>query len=154
MVIGYTAGVFDLFHVGHVNILRNAKAMCDRLIVGVTTDDLVSYKNKRAVIPFDERIEIVRSCSYVDLAVPQDTMDKLEAHRRYGFHIMFVGDDWYQTDKWRELEKEFAEVGVKIMYFPYTRSTSSTLINSVLNDLRANLDLGSRAGTVLPVRGK
>lgn len=139
MVIGYTAGVFDLFHVGHVNLLRNAKAMCDRLIVGVTVDDLVSYKNKKAVIPFEERIEIVRSCRYVDLAVPQNTMDKFDAHRRYGFNIMFVGDDWYKTEKWLQLEKQFLEVGVEIMYFPYTTTTSSTLINGVLNDLRSGV---------------
>jgi glycerol-3-phosphate cytidylyltransferase len=139
MVIGYTAGVFDLFHVGHVNLLRNAKAMCDRLIVGVTIDDLVAYKSKKAVIPFDERIEIVRSCRYVDLAVPQTTMDKFDAHRRYGFNIMFVGDDWYKTEKWIQLDRQFMEVGVKIMYFPYTHSTSSTLINGVLNDLRSGM---------------
>lgn len=136
MVIGYTTGVFDLFHVGHVNILRNAKSMCDRLIVGVTTDELVSYKNKKAVIPFEERIEVVRSCRYVDLAVPQTSMDKLDAQHRYGFHIMFVGDDWYNTDKWKAFEDEFARLGVKIVYFPYTRGTSSTLINNVLDRLR------------------
>lgn len=136
MVVGYTTGVFDLFHVGHVNILRNAKSMCDRLIVGVTVDDLVAYKNKKSVIPFEERIEIVRACQYVDLAVPQESMDKIDAHDRYGFNIMFVGDDWYKTDKWSSFEEQFRERGVKIIYFPYTKSTSSTLINQTLNDLR------------------
>jgi glycerol-3-phosphate cytidylyltransferase len=136
MVIGYTTGVFDLFHVGHVNLLRNAKSLCDRLIVGVTTDDLVLYKNKRAVIPFDERIEIVRACSYVDLAVPQMTMDKLDAHQRYKFNVMFVGDDWYQNDRWKQLDAEFGQLGVRIVYFPYTKTTSSTLINATLERLR------------------
>jgi len=139
MIIGYTTGVFDLFHVGHVNLLRNAKSMCDRLIVGVTTDDLVSYKNKKPVIPFVERIEIVRACKYVDLAVVQDSMDKLDAHSRYNFNIMFVGDDWYRADKWLEYEEQFKAVGVQIMYFPYTKSTSSTLINNTLKSLRENL---------------
>ena len=136
MVVGYTAGVYDLFHVGHVNVLRNARSMCDRLIVGVTVDDLVAYKNKRAVIPFEERIEIIRACRYVDLAVPQASMDKLDAVNRYKFDIMFVGDDWYQTEKWEEIDRQFAERGVRIMYFPYTKSTSSTLINSTLEKLR------------------
>lgn len=136
MVIGYTTGVYDLFHVGHLNLLRNAKSMCDRLIVGVTSDELVSYKNKRSVIPFEERIEIVRACQYVDLAVPQLTMDKLDAHNRYKFNIMFVGDDWYKTDKWKEFDAEFAKRDVRIMYFPYTQSTSSTLINETLKKLR------------------
>lgn len=136
MVIGYTTGVFDLFHVGHVNILRNAKSMCDRLIVGVTVDDLVAYKNKRSVIPFEERIEIVRACKYVDLAVPQENMDKLDALNRYKFNVMFVGDDWYKSDKWEEFDKDFNEKGVRIVYFPYTKSTSSTLINSTLKNLR------------------
>lgn len=136
MVIGYTTGVFDLFHVGHVNVLRNAKSMCDRLIVGVTVDELVAYKNKKSVIPFEERIEIVRACKYVDLAVPQMTMDKLDALDRYKFDIMFVGDDWYKTDKWEEFDNDFTSKGVRIIYFPYTKSTSSTLINETLKNLR------------------
>ncbi|WP_313606371.1 adenylyltransferase/cytidyltransferase family protein [Comamonas jiangduensis] len=136
MVIGYTTGVFDLFHVGHINVLRNAKSMCDRLIVGVTIDELVAYKNKKSVIPFEERIEIVRACKYVDLAVPQMTMDKMDALNRYKFDIMFVGDDWYGTDKWEDFDKSFSSRGVKIIYFPYTKSTSSTLINETLKKLR------------------
>lgn len=136
MVIGYTTGVFDLFHVGHVNVLRNAKSLCDRLIVGVTVDQLVEYKNKKSVIPFDERIEIVRSCRYVDLAVPQESMDKLDAHNRYGFNVMFVGDDWYKTEKWKDFQCQLGERGVKIIYFPYTKTTSSTLINTTLENLR------------------
>lgn len=136
MVIGYTTGVFDLFHVGHVNVLRNAKSMCDRLIVGVTVDELVAYKNKKSVIPFDERIEIVRACKYVDLAVPQMTMDKLDALDRYKFDIIFVGDDWYKTDKWEDFDKDFTSKGVRIVYFPYTSTTSSTLINETLRKLR------------------
>jgi len=136
MLVGYTTGVYDLFHVGHVNMLRNAKSMCDRLIVGVSVDELVAYKNKSSVIPFEERIEIVRACRYVDLAVPQDTMNKLDAYNRYKFHKMFVGDDWYKSEKWDDYEKEFKNVGVDIIYFPYTKSTSSTLINSTLQKLR------------------
>ncbi len=138
MIIGYTTGVFDLFHVGHVKILQNAKSLCDRLIVGVTIDDLVQYKNKKAVIPFEERIQIVRSIRYVDAAVEQHTMDKMDAWRRYKFNVMFVGDDWYQSNNWQYLEKEFNGIGVRIIYFPYTNGTSSTLINDVLNNLRGD----------------
>lgn len=138
MVVGYTTGVFDLFHIGHVRVLRNAKAMCDRLIVGVTNDELVSYKNKRSVIPFEERLEIVQSCRYVDLAVEQATMDKMDAFRRYKFNIMFVGDDWYKTDKWQSIDKEMRENGVRVVYFPYTKTTSSTLINQTLQALRTD----------------
>lgn len=136
MVLGYTTGVFDLFHIGHLNMLKNAKGMCDKLIVGVTTDELVSYKHKKAVIPFEERIEIVRSIDCVDVAIPQRSMDKFEAWKKLKFDVMFVGDDWYATEKWEEYERQFAEVGVKIIYFPYTRGTSSTLINEVLTNLR------------------
>ncbi|OGT07460.1 MAG: glycerol-3-phosphate cytidylyltransferase [Gammaproteobacteria bacterium GWF2_41_13] len=137
MIIGYTTGVFDLFHVGHVRILKNAHAMCDKLIVGVTTDELMtSYKKKKAVIPFDERLEIVSTCRYVDMSVPQETMDKLEAWERYKFNIMFVGDDWYKTEKWETIETQFIERNVRIIYFPYTKGTSSTLINQTLNMLR------------------
>lgn len=136
MIIGYTTGVFDLLHVGHINLLRNAKSMCDRLIVGVTVDELVTYKNKKAVIPFDERIELVRSIKYTDLAVPQFNMNKLEAYERYSFDMMFVGDDWFQTEKWNNYEAQFNEIGIKVIYFPYTKGTSSTLINETLTELR------------------
>lgn len=136
MVIGYTSGVFDLFHVGHVRLLRRAKGLCDWLIVGVTNDHLVSYKNKKAVIPFDERLEIVESCKFVDLAVEQISLDKLDAYRRYKFNVMFVGDDWYQTERWNEIETTLTCEGVRVVYFPYTRTTSSTLINRTLEELR------------------
>jgi glycerol-3-phosphate cytidylyltransferase-like family protein len=100
-------------------------------------DELVLYKNKRAVVPFDERIEIVRACRYVDLAVPQASMDKVDAWQRYRFDIMFVGDDWYGNDRWKALDAQFAELGVRIVYFPYTKTTSSTLINQTLERLRS-----------------
>lgn len=138
MIIGYTTGVFDLFHVGHLNMLKNAKAMCDKLIVGVTTDELVSYKHKKAVIPFEERLEIVRNIKFVDAVVPQDTMDKFEMWEKLKFDIMFVGDDWYGTEKWKAYDEQFKSVGVKIIYFPYYKGTSSTLINQTLLSLRNN----------------
>lgn len=136
MVIGYTAGVYDLFHVGHLNLLRNAKGMCDKLIVGVTSDELVSYKNKKAVIPHLERMEIVRNIKAVDAVVPQYDMDKFKMWEKLKFDVMFVGDDWHATDKWAEIEKKFVEVGVKIVYFPYTKGVSSTLLNETLKGLR------------------
>lgn len=138
MVIGYTTGVFDLFHIGHLNLLRKAKEQCDYLIVGVSVDDLVLYKHKRAVIPFEERIEIVRQIKYVDEAVPQFNMNKMEAWEKYHFNKMFVGDDWKGTDKWNKIEEEMRSVGVELVYFPYTKGTSSTLINQVLIKLRDN----------------
>lgn len=136
MVIGYTTGVYDLFHIGHLNLLKNAKGLCDKLIVGVTVDELVRYKNKRAVIPFAERLEIVRSIKYVDAAIPQEDIDKFAAWQKLKFDILFVGDDWYQSERWQELETKFREVGVKVIYFPYTKGTSSTLINQTLIRLR------------------
>ena len=136
MVVGYTTGVFDLFHIGHLNLLMKASLMCDKLVVGVTTDDLVSYKNKQSVIPFDERIEIVKAIKYVDEVVPQYNMDKLDAHKRINFDIMFVGSDWKGTEKWNKIESDFEKIGVKIIYFPYTKGTSSTLINQTLKNLR------------------
>lgn len=135
-IIGYTAGVYDLFHIGHLNLFKNAKGMCDKLIVGVTTDELVSYKNKKAVIPFQERIEIVRSIKYVDVAIAQETMNKLEVCKKMKVDVMFVGDDWYQTEKWKIYEEEFHSNGIEIIYFPYSKGTSSTLINNTLLNLR------------------
>lgn len=138
-IIGYTSGVYDLFHIGHVNMLRNAKSLCDKLIVGVTTDELVLYKNKKAVIPFTERMEIVRSIEYVDAVVPQEDMDKFKLWEKLKYDVMFVGDDWFNSDKWNTLETQFKEVGVKIVYFPYTKGTSSTLINKILIQKRNDL---------------
>ena len=135
-IIGYTAGVFDLFHIGHLTLLKNAKGMCDKLVVGVTTDELVQYKNKKSVIPFSERIEIVRSIKYVDAAIPQEDMDKLTMCKKLGAKILFVGDDWYGTEKWNKYEEEFKKENIKIVYFPYTKGTSSTLINETLENLR------------------
>ena len=135
-LMGYTSGVYDLFHVGHLNLLKNAKGLCDQLIVGVTSDELVSYKNKKAVIPHNERMEIVRNIKFVDAVVPQNDMDKFKMWERLKFDVMFVGDDWFDTPKWKELDEKFKSVGVKIIYFPYTKGVSSTLINSTLDDLR------------------
>ena len=132
MIIGYTTGVYDLFHVGHLTLLKHAKGLCDKLIVGVTTDELVSYKGKQAIIPFEDRIEIVRSIKYVDVAVPQYDMDKLSACKKLGATILFVGDDWYGTDKWQKYEEEFNAAGIKIIYFPYTKRVSSTMLSNIL----------------------
>lgn len=136
MTIGYTTGVYDLFHIGHLNLLKNAKGMCDKLIVGVTVDELVAYKGKQAMIPFEDRIEIVRSIKYVDAAVPQYDMDKLTACKKLGAKFLFVGDDWYGTEKWQQYEKEFEAEGIKIVYFPYTKGISSTKINEALAAVR------------------
>lgn len=136
LIIGYTTGVYDLFHIGHLNLLKNAKGMCDRLVVGVTVDELVAYKGKQAMIPFEDRIEIVRSCKYVDAAVPQYDMDKLTACKKLGAKFLFVGDDWYGTEKWIQYEEEFAKEGIKIVYFPYTKGVSSTKINAALDAVR------------------
>lgn len=136
MVIGYTTGVYDLFHIGHLNLLKNAKGMCDKLVVGVTVDELVAYKGKQAMIPFEDRIEIVRSIKYVDAAVPQYDMDKLAACKKLGAKFLFVGDDWYGTEKWKGYEKQFEAEGIKIVYFPYTKGVSSTKINEALNAVR------------------
>ena len=136
MIIGYTTGVYDLFHIGHLNLLKNAKGMCDKLIVGVTVDELVAYKGKKAMIPFEDRIEIVRSIKYVDAAVPQHDMDKLAACKKLGAKILFVGDDWYATEKWQEYEKDFEKEGIRIIYFPYTKGVSSTIITEALMNIR------------------
>jgi glycerol-3-phosphate cytidylyltransferase len=128
--------VYDLFHIGHLNLLKNAKGMCDKLIVGVTVDELVAYKGKKSMIPFEDRIELVRSCRYVDAAVPQYDMDKLTACKKLGATFLFVGDDWYGTEKWKTYEEEFAREGIKIIYFPYTKGVSSTQIQKALDVVR------------------
>ena len=136
MFVGYTTGVFDLFHIGHLNLLRNAKSLCDRLIVGVTVDSLVEYKGKKAVIPYEERAEIVRNIKYVDIVVPQTNLDKIDAYHRFKYNILVVGDDWYGNKKWEKYVEQLKEFEVKVFFMPYTKSTSSTMINSTLIKLR------------------
>jgi choline-phosphate cytidylyltransferase/glycerol-3-phosphate cytidylyltransferase len=132
-IIGYTTGVFDLFHVGHVNILRSAKSMCDHLVVGVSTDELVSsYKGNSPIIPFLERCEVVRHCEYVDTVIAQANMDKKAAVQKIGAKILFVGDDWYGTEKWKKIDSDLNAIGVQVVYFPYTQGTSSTNIKRIL----------------------
>ena len=136
MIIGYTSGVFDLFHIGHLNLLKNAKGICDKLIVGVTTDDLSLYKGKKPLIPFEDRMEIIRSIKYVDAVVPQETMDKTTMCKKLNASVLFVGDDWYKTKKWQILEQELGMLGIKVVYFPYTKGVSSTAILDVIKKSR------------------
>lgn len=134
LVIGYTTGVFDMFHIGHLNLLKNAKGMCDKLIVGVTVDELVSYKNKKAIIPFEERIEIVRSIKYVDAAIPQYDLNKVLMCKKLKASYLFVGDDWYDSDNWKKYENELKKENVKVIYFPYTKSISSSLLREKIKN--------------------
>lgn len=138
--LGYTSGVFDMFHIGHLNIIMRAKEQCESLIVAVSTDELVrGYKNKTPVIPFEERAAIVGSIRYVDRVVPQVDRDKAGAWKAYGFDAMFVGDDWKGDPLFEETEREFKEYGVDIVYFPYTQGVSSTELQKkleLLNEIK------------------
>ena len=129
MVIGYTTGVFDMFHIGHLNILRRAKEQCDYLIVGVSTDELVQRdKNKTPIIPFENRCKIVEAIKYVDKVVPQVDKNKLAAWEKYKFDKMFVGSDWQGTEAWNCFEKQFQPLGVEIVYFSHTDGISSAIL--------------------------
>ena len=135
MIIGYTTGVFDMFHIGHLNIIKASKEKCDYLIVGVSTDELVKKeKNKTPVIPFEERIEIVSSLKYVDQVVPQINKNKLEAWEKYHFNRMFVGDDWKGTSAWNYYEVQFQPLGVEIIYLPHTDGISSTILTEYVKN--------------------
>lgn len=137
--VGYTTGAFDLFHIGHLNILKRAKELCDCLIVGVSTDELIKlYKRKSPAIPYDERFAIIEAIRYVDKVVPQETRDKIEAHDKYQFDVMFVGDDWKGSEFFKEVEVELKKRGVDVLYFPYTQTTSSTLLTEALKCLIKN----------------
>ena len=135
-IVGFTSGVFDLFHIGHLNILQRAKSLCDKLIVGVTVDELVGYKEAEAVIPFSERLEIVKNIKCVDLAIPQDHLDKFVMWKKLKFDVMFIGDDWYDTERFRNFEDELAEVGVQIIYLPYTDGVSTSLIKNRIEQIK------------------
>ena len=134
--IGYTTGVFDMFHVGHLNILKNAKERCEHLIVGVSTDELVkSYKHKTPVIPFEERLAIVESIRYVDEVVPQVSMDKFAAWEKYRCNAIFHGDDWRGSDMYNEIERKLKAVGVDMVFLPHTAGISSTMLKDVLQKI-------------------
>lgn len=136
MVIGYTTGVYDMFHIGHLNVLRRAKEQCDYLIVGVSTDELVQHdKGKTPVIPYAERVEIVSAIKYVDKVVPQPDKDKVAAWHRHKFNKMFVGSDWQGTETWARFEEQFAPLGVEIVYLPHTDGISSTQLTQVIKDI-------------------
>lgn len=128
-IVGYISGIFDLFHIGHLNILRNCKGLCDKLIVGVVVSEVVlQHKNKKPIIPLNERIDIVRNIKFVDVVIPQEIVDRYEIWKKLKFDVLFVGDDWYDKKSWNEYEKKLKKVGVKTIYFPYTKRISSTLI--------------------------
>lgn len=132
MIVGYTCGVYDLFHVGHVELLKNAKGLCDKLIVGLTTDEQCKYKNTECVISYEDRKQILESCKYVDLVIPQTDHDKVHAYNKLKYDVLFVGDDWYLNDKWKNYEAELLKHNVKIIYFPYTSKISTTILKNIL----------------------
>lgn len=132
--IGYTTGVYDMFHIGHLNVLKRAKAQCDYLIVGVTTDDLCfKRKNKYPIICESDRVAIIKELRCVDQVVLQEDMDKLTAVKKYHADAVFVGSDWKGTDAWKRYEEEFAEVGCTIVYLDHTDGISSTILRDRLN---------------------
>lgn len=137
--IGYTTGVFDMFHIGHLNIIKRAKELCDKLIVGVSTDELVQiYKHKKPIIPFVERIEIVQSIRYVDEVVSQTSMDKYAAWESLKFNALFHGSDWKNTEMYNNLITRFSEVGVDVVFLPHTDGVSSTLLSDILYKMNDN----------------
>ena len=134
MIIGYTTGVFDMFHIGHLNILRRAKEQCDYLIVGVSTDELVQRdKHKTPIIPFENRCAIVETIRYVDQVVPQENKNKIGAWEKYHFNRMFVGSDWKGTEAWNIFEQQFKPLGVEIVYLSHTDGISSTILREIIN---------------------
>lgn len=135
MIIGYTTGVFDMFHIGHLNILKKAKNHCDYLIVGVSTDELVQKeKNKTPIIPYSDRARIVEAIKYVDRVVPQINKDKFAAWEQYHFDKMFVGSDWKGTQQWNSYEEQFRPHNVEIIYFDHTDGISSSILRDRLNE--------------------
>src|SRR3954471_3844530 len=146
-VVGYAPGAYDLFHVGHLNILRHAAENCDLLIAGVVSDEmLLQTKGRLPVIPLAERMEIVRNLRFVDAVHAEVVPDKLETWQTVRFDVIFKGDDWRGTEKGRRLERDFASVGVEVRYFPYTVHTSSTVLRRAL----AALEHGAAERALVP----
>ncbi|MCW2740137.1 MAG: tagD [Blastococcus sp.] len=142
-LIGYAPGAYDLFHSGHLNILRHAADHCDHLVAGVVSDEmLLASKGRLPVIPLAERLEIVRNLRFVDDVHAEVVPDKIDTWRQVGFDVIFKGDDWRGTPKGDRLERDFAAVGVEVRYFPYTMHTSSTALRKAL----AAIDAGESVG--------
>ncbi len=136
--IGYAPGAFDLFHIGHLNLLRRAKEHCDYLVAGVVADEvLIRHKGVTPVVPLAERLEIVRNVGFVNAAIPALTSDKVEIWKDLRFNVLFKGNDWQGTEKGNKLEREFAALGVEVVYFPYTLSTSSSALRRTLQNIDA-----------------
>ena len=134
---GYTTGVFDMFHVGHLNIIKKAKEQCEYLIVGVSTDNLVQqYKHKLPIIPYEERLEIVKAIKYVDEVVPQTSLDKLQAWYGLQFDVMFHGSDWKDSEMYNKAIADLKQVGAEVVFLPHTKGISSTLLSEVLQKIQ------------------
>jgi glycerol-3-phosphate cytidylyltransferase len=136
--IGYAPGAYDLFHIGHLNLLRRAREHCEYLIAGVVADEvLIRHKGVAPVIPLAERVEIVRNVRFVDAAVPALTNDKVDIWKDLRFNVLFKGNDWQGTEKGNKLDRDFAALGVEVVYFPYTPSTSSSALRRTLQNIDA-----------------
>lgn len=134
---GFTVGTFDLFHVGHLNLFRQAKEHCERLIVGVHSDEWVMHcKNRPTVIPYEDRAAIVAAIRYVDQVVKNETRSKIEAWEKYHFDVAFIGDDWKGTEVWNKIEADLKQRGCDVIYLPYTQGISTTQLRKQLGEVR------------------
>ncbi len=134
--IGYTQGTFDMFHVGHLNLIKHAKERCEYLIVGVNTDRLIAeYKNKNAVVPLEERVQIIEAIRYVDQVIVTDTLDKVEVLKNHKYDAVFIGDDWKGNQRWADTEVALKEYDVDVVYLPHTEGTTSTLLRDKIKEL-------------------
>ena len=132
-IIGFTAGTFDMFHIGHLNLIKNAKSRCDYLIVGVNSDELVQeYKGKKVIVPLEERMEIIRALKYVDEVMRIDSLDKMISWKQKYYNLLFIGDDWKGNPRWEATKEEMKMIGVETIFLPHTEGTTSTLLREKL----------------------
>lgn len=139
ITVGFTLGCFDLFHIGHINLLRNAKALCDKLIVGVCSDEYMIKSKREPIYSLRDRMEILKACKYCDVVVPEGTIEKLELYNKYKFDVLFVGSDWYEDERYINWEKQLKEYGVSVVYLPYTKEVSSSKIIQKISDYRERI---------------
>ena len=126
--IGYTLGCFDVLHIGHINLLENAKGLCDKLIVGVLDDEYITRHKKVNLFCLKDRINLLKAIKYCYVVVPETTLEKMTLWKKYKFDYLFVGDDWMDTEEYKKWEKELSEVGCKVIYYPYTKVICSSNI--------------------------